>query len=1062
MPGSFPEPGFGQARQSSHDGQGSISTTGRSSQVSKRVDIAEELPSSERPLEKGDPGIGPALEASQAAGTEPSRVDGEQVVPESHQVDTGTVLQGPKLPASINTTPTQADYADYFRRGSSPTAIIPKYNSRHEKFERTNSGEQPALSQSKNDADTAPTLKSRYFTQASNQASNQIAPFYTDQTSTKLESLSTLPDELQRASEDSEGTFQTAKSRSAVDHALPTSLLHQHVENHDEEKPVEVQLRKSSGRSSRSVATPGAVPAANIRDQPTTRPFSFIQFSQSPAPQPLENYPHRQPSIDSTPSGVSSEHDVPPSPVSPQQPFFHDPVKREQAQRGDGQDLGFTNTKSTPRYSSHSFSRPFQESEHQSQSTSSGDRAPTVGDHMPAQHYPAPLPRQEVVIPRQQTTEYSLEGVGPPTKPRPTNSTSSSKRGSRSSALLKSFRNPPDNKAKGDSDGLDGSAIQDHPPIKKTGSKRGSLFRTLTGSVKANSSEDTLQKQRGIAPPVSIPKENQPVADTTEKYDFPVQSPSKYRNRLSRSSVSKVVEPPPQEPGKKKRFSAIGSLFGRSKDQKGPKVSPNSVPQALAAQEPRAGLGSPQKRDGRLSSILDDHIQAPPTERASSRDKQYRYTRDSLAKEGLLPQMTKRPSSRSPEPSAYSQTSAQHQQAFPPRHQSLSPGINGQNPRSPGWSRQSSATNVKPALPQQAALSDQRQRVQSSITTRSTTNPTGAQPTGPRPQHFSSTTTTTTTTSRAPNDRSRQQSLGNSFARSESPPPPPPPPKDTWHQPRQHQRSQSNISSTSMTRTSFEPPSQSASNRLIVPSQTYTTTAITTTNTPPQTSRDSRSPSIQPRQSPSPLPSHQTLPPLQTDISTSSSSAPAPAPNPNPRTTNTTTTATAAPLEPSEARKLRRSQIESMVVSPSTPRTEPTPTTANSATSDPEARKLRRSQIESMGMAPKGVEQQRQEHSSAPTTTTTTTYHTSTIPQMAPPSTTTNDKATTARAEAVPATASITPSAPASAPAAVDVLGRGRSPRAVVEHDDDEPIVMSATSFPGQMWQPSGYAWEGD
>ena len=27
---------------------------------------------------------------------------------------------------------------------------------------------------------------------------------------------------------------------------------------------------------------------------------------------------------------------------------------------------------------------------------------------------------------------------------------------------------------------------------------------------------------------------------------------------------------------------------------------------------------------------------------------------------------------------------------------------------------------------------------------------------------------------------------------------------------------------------------------------------------------------------------------------------------------------------------------------------------------------------------------------------------------------------------------------------------------------EDEPIVMSATSFPGQMWQPDYLAWEGE
>ncbi|KAL8946853.1 MAG: hypothetical protein Q9222_006802 [Ikaeria aurantiellina] len=1036
MLGGSSEGGFGQINQPSYDDQDSSSPRNKPSHAAERIEPAEELPSSKRSFEKGHSENASVPEASRVTASEPSHSSGEQVLLESQQADASEALPSPRLPASTNRTPTQADYADYFRRGSSPTAIIPQGSTRHESFERTSPGQQPAIPQSMNDADTIPTLKSRFYTPASNQVSDQAPPSYTDQTNFPHESSLNHPDEPQRASEDSDGTFQTAKSNAAVDNAMSTGYPHQQSENEDQEKPADVQVRKSSGRSSRSVATPGAVPAANIRDQPTSRPFSFIQFSQSPGPQPLENYPHRQPSIDSTPSGISSEHDVPPSPVSPQQSFFHEPVKREQIQPGVGRDYNPANTKSTPHYPSHSFSRPFQEPEHQGQRIPRGD-GPPMGDDMPAQHYPAPLPRQEVVIPRQQTTEYSLEGVGPPTKPRPTNSTSSSKRGSRSSAFFRSFRNPTENKASdhpGDSDGPESNHSQDHPQMRKSSSKRGSLFRTLTKSSKANSSEDTLQKQRGTAPPVSTPKQNQPIADTTEKHNPPIQSPSKYRNRLSRPAAPKVVEQPPQEPGKKKRFSGIGvryepirvstgtdfrqSLFGRSKDQKGSRAPPNSVPQAPPAQ----GSGQPQDRDNRLSSIKDQRTRAPSTERASSHDNQYNYTRDSLAKEGLLPQTTKRPSSKSPEPSAYSQTSAQHQQAYPPRHQSLSQGVNGQSSRSPGWSRQSSTTNANSPPPQQPVPLDQRHRVLSSITTRTTTNPSGAQQTVPRPQHFSSTTTTTTTTSRAPNDRSRQQSLGNSFARSESPPPPPPPPKDTWHQPRQHQRSQSNISNTSMGRTSIEPP-PSSQDRLFVPAQTYTTTSMATSNNPPpqQRSKDPRSsPSVvrQPQPSPSPSPSlpppQHSLPPLQT---TNFSSSPAP----NPRTTTFT--------DPSlEARKLRRSQIESMV-SPSS--ATPTNTSATTAASDPgEARRVRRSQIESIGPAPRN-------NASAPMTSTNTTTSTHTH-------TTTTNAGGGSNKEAV-----------------ATEEGRGRRVDKEKE-DEDEPIVMSATSFPGQEWQPSGFAWEGD
>lgn len=392
----------------------------------------------------------------------------------------------------------------------------------------------------------------------------------------------------------------------------------------------------------------------------------------------------------------------------------------------------------------------------------------------------------------------------------------------------------------------------------------------------------------------------------------------------------------------------------------------------------------PQERTSRLSSLTKSgRGSAVSSEKAPGRVATYQTTRDSLAKEGLLAPKPRQSSSRSPEPSAYSETSSKQQQMFPSRHQSLD------------WPRQSSSTSshIQPPF---AQAPDQRHRVQSTVTTRSNSRyPGGLPQPDQKPRQLSSFTTTTTTTSRGGKTftSTRQDSLGHNFARSSSPPPPPPPPKDTWQTTqRSHHRLMSGVSAI---QNSGDPYMQTSSSH-----QSNVSAQLTNASSPPTHVRtysdqnlNSPARSMGPVSPPTPqnhpprsssTQNHQSLPPLQTNISNSSSPV-----GPIPYNTN----------PDYDARKLRRSQIESS----GTPRAE-SATIGGANLSDAEARKYRRSQIESAG-TPKA------DSAGAP--------------------------------EVVSATGEKTG----------DTSSKGRK-------SEDEPIVMTATSFPGQEWQPNYGSWD--
>ncbi|KAL8833031.1 MAG: hypothetical protein Q9170_004559 [Blastenia crenularia] len=853
--------------------------------------------------------------------------------------------QSPVSLTSNNRTPTQADYVDYFRRGSSPTAMIPQTkttDSNDPAFEG-NSVQQSSISSQMTEFDSPPNLKSKYSVQSPGEATS-IPP---DQVYPERGDPHPNDGISQRDIEDPGKAFQTAESGPRTYLATAESGSPQNITGHDQNQSTEDLVSETSSEAPTPSEHPMAVPAANFQDQLKARPFSFVQFSKSPVLRPFEDYSHREPSIDSTASTINPDQDVPPSPISPPRSVSHSRADKSASKSFVQQSVDHPSVDSNGQRFSGLGSQPFgqlsQSSSLQDHPAFHREKSSGNRDEALVSEYPASTSRQETVNPRQQSTEYSLEGVGPPPGPRTVNSTSTSKRGSRSSAFFKSFKVPPtdpasppqpsENERQDDTDSLEKSKMH------KTKSKRGSLFRSLTGAAKNNSSDGTLEEAKNVTHPAVAQNVPQPAADTRERNDSPAKSPTKYRNRLSRAATAKMEEQQKQDPSKRNRFSGIGSLFGRSKDRRRSNAGLDRSQQVTVDQMQRHDSGQSQSYGSHLSpSVKLDHGSIILEEKGASRDDPYQYTGGKLARGGFLTPNPLPRSSKASEPSPSNQDSKQSQQQFPPRQQSLGPGTQRSEPRPSDWSREqsSSSANIRPPS---SVAPVQQHRVQSSFTTRSTTRHSGLKQSDSNPRQFSSTTTTVTTTSRTPNQIARQQSLGNNFSRSDSPPPPPPPPKDTWHQSKSHQRSMSGSSFSQAVRGSNDYPSRTihkSSN-----DKTYYTDAGQQAST--LQSNHSNPPS-------SDL-NRQSLHPLQTNI-----------PSPPSRTGGTDGAA--------------------------------------------DTRQQRRSQMEGMG---------------------------------------------TPKAEQV----TLSPSAvtAASAPA-------GR--RSMVE-GEDEPIVMSATSFPGQEWQPSSFArWEGD
>lgn len=284
-------------------------------------------------------------------------------------------------------------------------------------------------------------------------------------------------------------------------------------------------------------------------DRPT-RPFSFMEISESEANQrPIEKS-QREPSVSS--NDGRQFYDRPPSPVSPQRS-----ITREVSDMHE-QD----------QYDPHrSASRPLQDpniSNHPAYRVSQ----PRQDPHPSFEHYPGRTTREDARLQRQHIIDYRPEGVGPTPVSQSEPTASRSRRGSRSSTFFRNLaksEEPPLPTNGSDQVQLAAkSPNQATAPNEGKRSKRNSVFRTLTGRSgggdRDSNRESISEKTRVVPQPKSPPRKHTPTIPPPPPSNNPrVESSTSSKvksKKLQRASTS--VVPEKKDGGKKKRFSTIG------------------------------------------------------------------------------------------------------------------------------------------------------------------------------------------------------------------------------------------------------------------------------------------------------------------------------------------------------------------------------------------------------------------------------------------------------------------------------------------------------------------------
>ena len=534
------------------------------------------------------------------------------------------------------------------------------------------------------------------------------------------------------------------------------------------------------------------------------------------SPLPIQGYSDQRPSLESLPS--RDDADRPPSPMSPQFPIQPTTEARGRSvvpvHHGIDHDFGTETNMERARRRSRSFSRPFNEAENRRRS-----QGPDLQDHpafqrqpsaedlaMPEGFYPNSISPREALLPRQQAPEYALEGVGPPEFP-PVQDNPRSRRGSRSSAFLKSFRKSytdPDSPRLPASSGdhLDGSPADSSSNV-GTRSKRSSMFHLrksqtdLTNTQSAPRSRSSTVTQLPAPAPVPVSK----AAAAEEDDEFPMRAKSRsstgFSKKLQRSSTAATGKAE-REGEKKKRFSGIGSLFGRSqkrqstvdRSSKGSKDKIRAQPQQSASSsqghKPQRSIASTSRQEPFIDRA--SSIEQPPVEgfyapqRASSRQ-----TGPSMTDSVQRPRNTRAPSSstRADIP-AYVQDSSFRQPSSPPI-----PAQSAKSTRSSiDFLRKASQGASNDLSTNRAGGSEARDK--SSAWTRFSTSTHGRS----KSRHSQTEQLDRGKSNKTPimkpsnsGAAAPPQDLRQHQARSDSPAPPPPPPKDEWHRARPRQSS---------------------------------------------------------------------------------------------------------------------------------------------------------------------------------------------------------------------------------------------------------------------------------
>ena len=511
------------------------------------------------------------------------------------------------------------------------------------------------------------------------------------------------PTKTERTSEDSNGTFHTAEN--AVRSRSGSAMVEETLETPKAKLAQPSSLGDallSDGRKDPTLAPilPPTTdePIVGIQDraeeqesEPATDHLAGSEnVPYRPSPTTLD-YLAREPSLDNIVSQIESDRS--PSPVSPQHSIHsihHEPVRQQSTRKpiyyGPQHDFDVKQTRDPAL-------------RHPTSSSRSGEVA--GAPESPA--LPLPSHNENQASRRIDANEHVERKTGSHAEGKTSPAINTSNRRSRSNRTSRNsvfFKNLGGSGTVGVPSIVSAVETQQQSPShsmtpaneSEKKSKRGSLFRSRPGD---KSDDDTrgiaTPSATGSAAPADAWRQASPSTSKSSQVDGSLNSDSvRYPNKLNRASTSgnKVTE----EGGKKKRFSAIGSLFGKrsSRNQPSPAIQARYM---QAGQNDKSGKPQQSQYQAPYSSHISSVDQPRPQPESRQSQGQVDTSRsyvagysspnrsDTIASQTSTPvwsQTAQRVSQpRQPsykEPSAYTQDSSLRQQATSPSN-AIVPGL---------------------------------------------------------------------------------------------------------------------------------------------------------------------------------------------------------------------------------------------------------------------------------------------------------------------------------------------------------------------------------------------------
>lgn len=427
----------------------------------------------------------------------------------------------------------------------------------------------------------------------------------------------TQQSEAGRHSEDSNRTFHTAENGN--DDRPESRQTQDDVETPKAAEPP--QLTFQSVPSQYSAGSPQS--QADNPSEPENLDTASGKLSKPPSSPETRALLARQPGLDVVSNVVQSN--LPPSPVSPQRSFIQEPARpdnrKEPIYYDPSHDFG---PASNDRVSAAVYNSPTQHS-----------RGPSLVDHPAFRRDTSPARRSQTLAeqnsygpgrgeaPSRQHPDMEADlGSGATPRNRTDESTPDAKRKSRNSGFFKAFKSPIGiaDQAPGESDQIHATPAKVSVDGQKK-SKRNSLF----GSRNLDDRNSNGQSEE--SPPASISRidtmrQQIPVTPDSKGSSSPSSGASNnLRNRQQRASTSGKKE---DENGKKKRFSALGSLFGSRSRKTRPIAPEQSMPsQPVTFYQfgpPQQSQANERKLHQPLSQQRPQHPESRPSFQPSSLD----------------------------------------------------------------------------------------------------------------------------------------------------------------------------------------------------------------------------------------------------------------------------------------------------------------------------------------------------------------------------------------------------------------------------------------------------------